>query len=129
DHVEAGFQQPGTQREVGLDVAARTDRDDDDPDGPPCASSGHHARAGEARGDVSYMRTATTTPEPTVSTATAQIAASTPRASAITPATSAPTAYPASRHSRYTPTAEARHSGWATSPTAASSVGDTIAVP
>src|SRR5262249_38463903 len=52
-----------------------------------------------------------------------------PYASARTPASTAPTAKPPSRHSRYTPTARARHAGCATSPIAASSVGYTIAVP
>ena len=41
----------------------------------------------------------------------------------------APAAYPRSLQSRYTPTAEARQLGCATSPIAASSVGYPIAVP
>src|SRR5215813_10597741 len=80
-------------------------------------------------GRVSYMRTATTRPEAAVRAATTQIAATIPNASAIAPASSAPTANPPSRHSRYTPTERARQAGWETSPTAASSVGYTMAVP
>lgn len=75
------------------------------------------------------MRSATTTPEPNVSAATIRIAAESPSASAARPAPIAPIAYPRSRHSRYTPTADPRHDGCATSPIAASSVGWTIAVP
>ena len=58
-----------------------------------------------------------------MSAATTQMAATMPNASATTPASSAPTANPPSRHSRYTPTERARQAGWATSPIAASSVG------
>src|SRR5205807_6694730 len=80
--------------------------------------------AGDAVGRwVSYMRTATTSPDAAVRTATAQMAASRLTASAMTPATRAPTAKPLSRHTRYTPTAEPRQRGWATSATVASRVG------
>jgi hypothetical protein len=41
---------------------------------------------------VSFIRTAATTPEANVSAATSQMAACTPRASAVRPASSAPTA-------------------------------------
>jgi len=53
----------------------------------------------------------------------AQTAARSPHRSATTPARTAPTAKPPSRHNRYTPTARARHAGWATSPIVASRVG------
>ena len=53
-----------------------------------------------ARRRVSYMRTATTTPDTTVNTATVQIAAARPTRSPTTPASSAPAANPRSRHSR-----------------------------
>ena len=49
---------------------------------------------------VSRILTATRIPDPVVSTATVVIAAEKPAASAMTPATIAPSAYPASRHSR-----------------------------
>ena len=57
------------------------------------------------------------------------MAQTTPSRSAIIPERSAPKAYPASRQSRYTPTAEALQEGCATSLIAARSVGYTIAVP
>src|SRR5215211_189837 len=53
-----------------------------------------------ADGWVSYMRTATTTPEAAVSAAMTQMAATRPARSATRPASRAPTAKPASRHSR-----------------------------
>ena len=49
---------------------------------------------------VSDMRTATTRPDAPVTAAINQIAASTPTRSATSPASSAPIAYPRSRHSR-----------------------------
>lgn len=62
------------------------------------ALAGRHGRP--AGRWVSYMRTATTSPEAAVRAATAQTAATRPARSATTPATRAPTAKPASRHSR-----------------------------
>src|SRR6185503_9171023 len=82
-----------------------------------------------ANDNVSRMRAADTTPDAHVSAAMTHIATWSPKASAVTPAITAPTAYPRSRQRRYTPTADARHEGWATSPMAASKVGYTIAVP
>jgi rhodanese-related sulfurtransferase len=52
------------------------------------------------QGRVSRRKTATTTPDAAVITATSQIAAAMPAASATTPATTAPAANPRSRHSR-----------------------------
>ena len=49
---------------------------------------------------VSYIRTATTSPEAAVSAATAQTAVVMPKASASRPAAKAPTAKPPSRQSR-----------------------------
>src|SRR5688572_7113032 len=72
---------------------------------------------------VSRMRMATTIPEMKVRTATAAIAADSPSASATMPDSIAPIAYPRSRHRRYTPIAEARHDGCATSLIAARRVG------
>ena len=65
----------------------------------------------------------TTELEHLVTPRTRVIAVCNPNASAATPASKAPIAYPRSRHRRYTPTADARHDGWATSPMAASSAG------
>src|SRR5687767_11419986 len=75
------------------------------------------------------MRTHTTTPDTKVNAATVHIAAAMPNISATTPATNAPTANPASRQNRYTPTDDARFSGAETSAMAASNVGYTSAVP
>src|SRR5205085_11412737 len=80
-------------------------------------------------GNVSRKRTATTTPDRPVIAATNHIAPARPNAPAVRPANNAPSAYPRSRHRRYTPTDEARQIGAATSPIAASRVGYTIAVP
>lgn len=55
---------------------------------------------GQARGCVSYMRTATSRPEAAVSPAMAQMAVVRLKASARAPARSAPTAKPPSRHRR-----------------------------
>ena len=79
--------------------------------------------AAVGRCNVSRMRTATMKPDAKVSAATSHIAAGNPNASAVMPASNAPTAYPRSRQSRYTPIDDARHAGCATSPIAASSVG------
>lgn len=57
---------------------------------------GHHVSAGR----VSYIRTATTSPESAVSAATVQMAAGIPARSAIKPVSSPPTAKPRSRQSR-----------------------------
>jgi sulfide:quinone oxidoreductase len=78
---------------------------------------------GQLGGWVSYMRTATSSPEAAVRAATVQMAVVRPYASARTPASRAPTAKPPSRHRRYTPTERARQAGWATSPMTASRVG------
>src|SRR6185369_3313630 len=88
-----------------------------------------HEQATESCSVYLRIRTATTTPDPNVSNATIHTAAATPAASATIPATIAPTAYPRSRHRRYTPIDDARHAGWTTSPMAARSVGYTSAVP
>ena len=80
-------------------------------------------------GKVSRMRTAAMSPDIAVIPATIHIAPERPMRSAQIPARRAPMAYPRSRHSRYTPTDDARQAGCATSPMAASSVGYTIAVP
>jgi hypothetical protein len=69
------------------------------PHGPREGCHPAGAVAGRA-GRVSYMRTATTIPEAAVRAATTQIAASSPNASAMPPASSAPTENPPSRHSR-----------------------------
>src|SRR5947209_19625975 len=75
-----------------------------------------------APGSVSRKRTATTMPDRPVIAATNHIAPARPNASAVRPANNAPSAYPRSRHRRYTPTDEARQIGAATSPIAASRV-------
>src|SRR5258708_35411334 len=85
--------------------------------------------SGGVPGRVSYMRTATTSPEAAVRAATTQIAARMPNASATMPASRAPTANPPSRQSRYTPTERALQAGWATSPLVARRVGDSMAGP
>ena len=83
----------------------------------------HAKQGGFPANSVSRIRTSTTTPDSAVIPATAQMALGIPAASAITPATMAPATKPRSRHSRYTPTAEPRHAGSATSATAARRVG------
>src|SRR6266851_894483 len=85
--------------------------------------------AGRLPGRVSYIWVSTTKLETKVRAAMPPIAQGTPSRSATTPAISAPMAYPPSRQRRYTPTAEARQSGCATSEMAASNVGYTRAVP
>jgi hypothetical protein len=66
---------------------------------------------GWSLGCVSYIRSATATAETAVIAAAVHTAARNPHRSAATPPTTAPTAYPLSRQSRYTPTDRARHSG------------------
>src|SRR5262245_15323416 len=73
--------------------------------------------------DIRQGVAATTSPLAAVSPATTTIAALAPAASATNPARSAPSANPASRQKRYTPTAGARSRGCTASETAAMSVG------
>jgi len=75
------------------------------------------------KASVSVIRVTLTTPEANVTAATRITPAVKPNLSAATPATIAPTTYPRSRQSRYTPTAELRHEAAATSPIVASRVG------
>src|SRR5207237_2776882 len=83
------------------------------------AERGQHASGStlpEKCTTVSRILTATKIPDTAVSTATVMIAAGKPAASAMRPATTAPTAYPASRQSRQIPTDVALAGARAASP-------------
>src|SRR5205823_5155919 len=99
-------QKEQSRRETVVVTPARFGGQVDGAQGPSRGSSSHDPSdstwfaGAPARGCVSYIRTATMAAPTAVTPATAQIAATNPKRSAMTPDSSAPATNPASRQSR-----------------------------